>query len=121
MAELELSFDALRFYSGLDGARRARNLTWKELAHAAQVHPSTLSRMASGRRPDANSLALLAAWSGLNPADYVPGSRPTSADALAQISSFVHGDPQLSPEAATALDEMIKATYVRLARPKAHD
>jgi transcriptional regulator with XRE-family HTH domain len=121
VTELEPSFDVVRFYLSLDGARRARKLNWKEVAEVAQVHPSTLSRMANGRRPDANSLALLAAWSGPNPADFVPGIRPAAADTLAQISSFVHGDPQLSREAATALDEMIKATYVRLARPKGSD
>ena len=121
MTDSELNFDVSRFYLSLDGARRARNMNWKEVAEAAKVHASTLSRMASGRRPDADSLALLAAWSGLNPADFVPGIRPASVDALAQISSFVHGDPHLSPEAATALDEMIKATYVRLARPKNSD
>lgn len=118
MTDLEPTFDVARFYLVLDGARRARNMNWKEVAEAAQVHPSTLSRMANSRRPDADSLALLAAWSGLNPADFVPGVRAATADTLAQISSFVHGDPQLSPEAATALDEMIKATYVRLAKPK---
>jgi transcriptional regulator with XRE-family HTH domain len=118
VAEIDPIFDVSRFYSALEGARLARNLSWKELAEKAQVHPSTLSRMASGRRPDADSLALLSAWSGLNPADFVPGVVPRSVDALAQISSFVHADPQLSPEAATALDEMIKATYVRLAKPK---
>lgn len=121
MTDLEATFDVTSFYLSLDGARRARSMNWKEVAEAAKVHPSTLSRMASGRRPDADSLALLAAWSGLNPADFVPGIRRGSADTLAQISSFVHGDPQLSPEAAVALDEMIKATYVRLAKPKPSD
>lgn len=121
MTDSEPSFDVERFYLSLDAARLARNMNWKEVAEAAKVHPSTLSRMASGRRPDADSLALLAAWSGLNPADFVPGVRRASADTLAQISSFVHGDPHLSPEAATALDEMIKATYVRLAKPKESD
>lgn len=118
MADPEYTLDVAQFYAGLDAARLARDLTWKQLAEAAQVHPSTLSRMASGRRPDADSLALLAAWSGLNPADFVPGLRPSHADTLAQISSFVHGDPQLSAEAKTALDEMIKATYVLLAKPR---
>jgi transcriptional regulator with XRE-family HTH domain len=117
VAEEAGNFDVARFYSALDAARLAQNLNWKEVAESAQVHASTLSRMASGKRPDADSLALLAAWSGLNPADFVPGVRANSASTLAQISSFVHSDPRLSAEAATALDEMIKATYVRLAKP----
>jgi len=118
MSEIEASFDVSRFYSALDGARQTQRLTWKDVAGAARVHASTLSRMAAGRRPDANSLALLAAWSGLNPADFVPGLQPSRVSALAQISAFVHADPLLSPEAAIAMDEMIKATYVRLAKPK---
>ena len=119
MADIESSFDVEGFYRALDGARQAQRLNWKEVASAARVHASTLSRMAAGRRPDANSLALLSAWSGLNPADFVPGFRPSAVNSLAQISAFVHADPQLSPEAAIAMDEMIKATYVRLAKPKA--
>jgi transcriptional regulator with XRE-family HTH domain len=116
VADIDNTFDVVRFYRALDGARQSQGLNWKELAQAAKVHASTLSRMAAGRRPDANSLALLAAWSGLNPADFVPGFKPAAVNALAQISAFVHADPQLSPEAAIAMDEMIKATYVRLAK-----
>jgi transcriptional regulator with XRE-family HTH domain len=121
VTELEATFDVARFYSALDSARLARSLNWKEVAEQAKVHASTLSRMASGRRPDADSLALLAAWSGLNPADFVPGIRAAAISSLAQISSFVHADPRLSREAAIALDEMIKATYVRLAKPEGSD
>lgn len=116
MADIDNTFDVVRFYRALDGARQSQGINWKEVAQAAKVHASTLSRMAAGRRPDANSLALLAAWSGLNPADFVPGFKPAAVNALAQISAFVHADPQLSPEAAIAMDEMIKATYVRLAK-----
>jgi transcriptional regulator with XRE-family HTH domain len=117
VTELEQTFNVERFYAALDSERQLRNLNWKELAEHAKVHASTLSRMANGRRPDADSLALLAAWSGLNPADFVPGIKAARSNTLAQISQFVHSDPRLSPEAAVALDEMIKSTYVRLAKP----
>ncbi len=118
MLDSEPSLDIARFYLALDGARRARNLSWKDIAQEANVHASTLSRMSNGRRPDADSLALLAAWSGLNPADFILGASVRTADPLAQLSAFVHADPNLSPEAATAMDELIKSTYVRLARTK---
>lgn len=114
MAENEGDFNVEKFYLALDGARRGQGLTWKEVSDRAKVHTSTLSRMASGRRPDATSLALLAAWSGLNPADFVNGIERQRVDALAQLSAFVHNDPQLSREAARVLDELIKSTYVRL-------
>jgi transcriptional regulator with XRE-family HTH domain len=114
--EIEPSFDVGAFYQALDATRRARNLNWKEVAELARVHASTLSRMASGRRPDADSLAFLAAWSGLNPADFVPGMARAQPEALAQLSAFIHNDPQLTPEAAAAFDELVKSTYVRLVK-----
>lgn len=116
MADSEAGLDIEKLYEALDGARRAQGITWKGLAEAAHVHASTLSRMASGKRPDADSLALLSAWSGLNPAEFVHGAPVRTANPLAQLSAFVRSDPNLSPEAATVMDELIKSTYVRLAR-----
>lgn len=116
MTDGSMEFDVTRFYSALEATTRSRGLNWKQAAEGAGVHASTLSRMAQGRRPDATSLALLAAWSGLNPAEFVNGvPRAFEPDPLARISSFVHADPNLSAEAARALDEVIKATYLRLA------
>jgi len=120
VAVQESEFDVGRFYAALEATIQARGINWKQAAEAVGIHPSTLSRMAQGRRPDATSLALLAAWSGLNPADFVSGIEPAAeADPLARISAFVHADPNLSTEAARALDQLIKATYERLAtRPR---
>jgi transcriptional regulator with XRE-family HTH domain len=121
VSEIEPSFDVASFYQALDGTRRARQLTWKDLAEQARIHASTLSRMSSGRRPDADSLALLSAWAGLNPADFVPGIERAQPEALAQLSAFIHSDPQLSPEAAAAFDELVKSTYVRLIKTSKAD
>lgn len=119
MPDLSREFDVERFYAALSASSTARQMNWKQVAEAAGIHPSTLSRMAQGRRPDATSLALLAAWSGLNPADFVRGvDRAAEPDPLARISQFVHSDPNLSTEAARALDELIKATYSRLSTPR---
>ena len=77
---------------------------------------STLTRMAQGARPDVDGLAALVAWSGLDADDYVrseDGERP-EAEPLAMISTYLRSDRNLTPEAATALDELIKATYERL-------
>ncbi len=73
---------------------------------------STLTRMAQGKRPDVDGLAALAAWSGLNADDYIRSVEPRpEAEPLAKISTYLRSDRNLSPEAATALDEMIKAAY----------
>jgi hypothetical protein len=76
--------------------------------------------MAQGKRPDVDGLAALAAWSGLSADDFVRSdSRRPSPEPLAVISTYLRSDKNLSPEAATALDELIKATYERL-RTKAY-
>ncbi len=108
-------FDAEGFYEALDATRLARKLNWKQVAAESGVSASTLTRMAQGRRPDVDGLAALTAWSGLSADDFVRSEgRPAEPDALAQITTYLRSDRNLTPEAATALDELIKATYERL-------
>jgi transcriptional regulator with XRE-family HTH domain len=113
-------FDADAFYSALDSVRQSRRLNWKQVAAESGVSASTLTRMAQGRRPDVDGLAALVAWSGLDADDYVRSEdeqRPAQ-EPLAMISTYLKSDRNLSPEAATALEEMIKATYERLREKK---
>jgi transcriptional regulator with XRE-family HTH domain len=109
-------FDADGFYAALDSVRQARHLNWKQVAGESGVSASTLTRMAQGKRPDVDGLAALVAWSGLDADDYVRSEdeRRPEPEPLAMISTYLRSDRNLSPEAATALDEMIKATYQRL-------
>lgn len=108
-------FDAGAFYEALDAARQSKKLNWKQVAGETGVSASTLTRMAQGKRPDVDGLAALAAWSGLSADDYVRSAhaRP-DAEPLAKITTYLRSDKNLTPEAATALDELIKATYERL-------
>lgn len=108
-------FDGEGFYEALDAARQVQKMTWKEVAAASGVSASTLTRMAQGRRPDVDGLAALAAWSGLRADDYVRSvdDRPDT-EPLALIATHLRADKNLTPEAATALNELIKATYERL-------
>ena len=108
-------FDAAAFYEALDSARQARGLNWKQVAGESGVGASTLTRMAQGKRPDVDGLAALAAWSGIATDDFVRAreKRPDPAP-LAQITTYLRSDRNLSPEAATALDQLIKVTYDRL-------
>jgi transcriptional regulator with XRE-family HTH domain len=108
-------FDAGAFYEALDSQRRARKLNWKQVAADSGVSASTLTRMAQGKRPDVDGLAALAAWSGLTADDFIrsTASRP-EPEPLAKITTYLRSDRNLTPEAATALDQLIKATYDRL-------
>jgi|SRR6267154_879766 len=116
MAEFKKEFDALGFFRALEGAMIARQLNWKQVSDVTGVSTSTLSRMRTGRQPDAASLATLSAWSGVNPADFVKTDyKAKSPEALALISQFISNDPNLSRDGAALLDEMVKAAYQRLA------
>lgn len=108
-------FDGDALYGALDAERRARNLTWKQVAAESGVSASTLTRMAQGRRPDLDSLAALSTWSGLRTDDFIrsEGERD-EAEPLAKIYTYLRSDKNLTPEAATALDEVIRAAYKHL-------
>jgi transcriptional regulator with XRE-family HTH domain len=109
-------FDLEGFYAALDAARQAKNLNWKQVAAASGVSASTLTRMSQGKRPDVDGLAALTAWSGLDADDFVRteiGERP-EPETLAMISTYLRGDKNLSPEAAAALEAVIKVTYDQL-------
>jgi transcriptional regulator with XRE-family HTH domain len=108
-------FDAAAFYEALDAARLGKKLNWKQVAQTSGVSASTLTRMAQGKRPDVDGLAALAAWSGLSTDDFVRSdeTRP-EPETLAKITTYLKSDKNLTSEAATALDELIKATYSRL-------
>ena len=110
-------FDSGAFYEALDATRQARNLRWKQVAAATGVSASTLTRMAQGRRPDIDGLAALASWAGIKTDDFIrSAARQGDAEPLAMISTYLRADRNLSPEAAAALDEVVKVTYERLRR-----
>jgi transcriptional regulator with XRE-family HTH domain len=112
------SFDAAAFFAAIDSVRRARNLNWRQVAGQALVSASTLTRMAQGRRPDVDSLAALSAWGDLSPDSFIPSKKneASSTEPLAMISTYLRSDPHLSPEAAIAIEEVLKASYERLRR-----
>lgn len=113
----EGAFDSDAFFSALDGVRIARGKNWKQLANEAGISPSTLTRMAQGKRPDVDSLAALGRWSGLTIDSFVrKGQAVAEAEPLAMISTYLRADRHLSPEAQKALEAVIKATYERLRR-----
>ena len=109
-------FDAAGFYAALDATRQARKLNWKQVAGASGVSASTLTRMAQGKRPDVDGLAALCAWSGLDADDFVraDGAQRAEAEPLAMVSTYFRSDRNLTPEAADAMDEIIRVTYERL-------
>ena len=116
MAQKLGQFDASGFYEAIDATRQSRQMNWKDVAAAAGVSASTLTRMAQGKRPDVDSLAALTTWSGLQPNAFIRSELTglPEAEPLAMISTLLRGDRQLTPEGATALEAVIRAAYERL-------
>jgi len=123
-AEKDRGFDAEGYYNALAQVVRAHRVRWRQVARETGVAPSTLTRMARGRRPDAGSLAVLSAWAGLNPADFVEKparfrERDTNGarrDPLVAIAGLLRADPNLAPGAARALEGIIQIAYGELKR-----
>ena len=111
MTEKHGSFDATAFYAALDATRDARSKNWKQVAAECGVSASTLTRMAQGKRPDVDSLAKLLQWSGLDPGNYLLRDKRPAGEPIAQISTLLKSDKNLSPESATALERIIRAAY----------
>ncbi|GHD70365.1 hypothetical protein GCM10010317_077550 [Streptomyces mirabilis] len=57
--------DVPELYRRLD-VRRQQGLTWRDLAALVDVSPSTFSRLADGKRPDADALVSLLVWLDLD-------------------------------------------------------
>lgn len=106
------TFDNASFYAALDAHRAGKQLTWRQVAAAAGVSASTLTRMAQGRLPDVAGLARLCAWSGLSANDFIRTHRVAEPpETLAKISTYLRADPNLEPETAAMLDKLIRSTY----------
>jgi transcriptional regulator with XRE-family HTH domain len=50
----------------LDHQRQQQGLTWRQLADQVDVSPSTFSRLADDKRPDADALVTLLVWLDLD-------------------------------------------------------
>ena len=109
-------FDGDGFYRALEATVSARSKNWKQVAAETGVSASTLTRMAQGRRPDAASLAVLSAWAGLNPSDFVKAHRASRPESMAQISTLLRADPNLDADGAEAVEAIVRAAYERLKR-----
>lgn len=113
-------FDGDAFFAALDAERHSRGLTWKKVAEQAVVPASTLTRMSQGRHPDVNTLAALCTWSGLTVENFtrVTHGQTSVASPLAQITTLLRADPNLSQEGVQALEAIIRAAYQQMRKQK---
>lgn len=117
-------FDIGAFYAALDSQRLSKQKTWKKVGEEAGVSASTLTRMSQGKRPDVDSLAALLKWSGLDVDSFVKrdsnSSDSSQPSQLAKITAYLRSDPNLTQEAAEAIEAVLHAAYEKL-RKKQQD
>lgn len=108
-------FDFSTFFKALAATVASRKTSWKAVSKETGVSQTTLSRMARGRQPDAESLTALAAWSGLDPVKYYQAPR-RSAEPLALVATLLRQDKNLDRASADALEAIIQTAYKQLRR-----
>jgi transcriptional regulator with XRE-family HTH domain len=118
----EQGFAGESFYAALDAHRQSRRIPWRKVALEAGVSQSTLTRMSQGKRPDVDTFGRLCRWAGLDADKFFQTSRGRTAgeaEPLAMVSTYLRSDPNLSSEAATMLEQVVKAAYEQLRNKEA--
>lgn len=111
-----MPFDAERFFRDVDRRRRDQDLSWRGLGSELSISASTFSRLSQGRRPDVDTFLTLLEWLE-SPADvYLTGAdRPVAApDTLTQVLALLRSDSTLDPDAADAIEDIVRVAYRRL-------
>ena len=113
MPHTHLDVDAL--YAALDANRKSQDMSWRDVAKEAGVSPSTLTRMAQGKRPDVDGFAALVAWLGLSADHFLrlakSGVAKKSADPMAMISTYLRASKELDKKSVEALEDIIQAAW----------
>ncbi|MFC4005024.1 helix-turn-helix domain-containing protein [Prauserella oleivorans] len=111
--------DARRLYDALDAQRRARDLSWRQLADEAGVSPSLLSRMGNGQRPDLDGFIALVQWLGapaedfmLRPDEKSPGREEPALET--QLAMLLRARDDLPDADKEYLLEIVSATMRRI-------
>ena len=111
-------FDILGFHKSVDGARRALNLNWKQVAEQTGVGPSTLTRIARGKAPDAVALAVLARWANVNPTIFLTDPiTPATKSSLGEVLALVRKEESLADDVKGVLENVITSAMERTKPP----
>jgi transcriptional regulator with XRE-family HTH domain len=112
MAENQIDLEAL--VAALDAQRKAKGLSWRQVAKEAAVSASTLTRMQQGKLPDVNTFGALVQWIHIPAERFMLKGQPVhrkSPNPIAVASTLLRGKREISPEAAKALEELVQAAF----------
>jgi transcriptional regulator with XRE-family HTH domain len=107
-------------YTALDRKRQLDNISWRQLAVAADLSPSTLSRIRNGdARPNVDAYLALTSWLGVEPGEFVDREIASSnsaedVDFSTQISSVLRARTDLTEQDKAYLEDLITLTIKRI-------
>ncbi|MGH2584915.1 MAG: helix-turn-helix domain-containing protein [Dehalococcoidia bacterium] len=107
-------FDAPSLYGALDAQRRSRGMSWRDVADEIGVSVSTLTGTAKGGRLETDGVMFMLQWLDLPAEAFLRGPAGSPPELMAQISILIRARSDLSPESASALEEIIGDAYQRL-------
>jgi transcriptional regulator with XRE-family HTH domain len=107
--------DVAALHAALDAERRARDVSWRQLAKEVGVSPSTLTRLANGHRPDVDAFAALVHWLGMPAERFLSSGQPPARepDLLTQLAPLLRARRDLSDADITYLEDLIAAAVRR--------
>ena len=115
--------DVVAFHAALDAARGSRgDLSWRQLAAEVGVSPSTMTRLANGKRPDVDAFAALVRWLGMPAERFMLDAddiQTTEPELLAELAPLLRARSDLNPEDVQYLEELIGAAVRRFASERA--
>src|SRR6266508_539543 len=113
MAHGQLDVNAL--HGALDAERRARDMSWRQLAKEVGVSPSTLTRLANGHRPDVDAFAALVHWLGVPAERFLASDQPAAPepDLLTQLAPLLRARKGHTAEDGSYLEDLIAAAVRR--------
>lgn len=104
--------DVGALYDSLDEARKAKELSWRELARQLELSPSTLSRLGNKRSPDVNAFMTMVRWLNM-PAESFLTDRPEAdqvredPELVAQLAPLLRARKDLDAETVDYLQQLI--------------
>lgn len=108
--------DVPTLYAALDGARRERGLSWRQLATEVGCSPSTMTRMANGHRPDVDAFVALTAWLrmpaetfSVDDGDHQDDLEEEQPPLLAEVGVLLRARKDLGNEERNHLQQVIEA------------
>lgn len=108
--------DVSALYAALDGARRSKGLSWRQLAGEVGCSPSTMTRLANGYRPDVDAFVALVRWLKMPAETFMIDDDADGEDSpdqepelLAQVGALLRARKDLGPQEKARLQEVFEA------------